>query len=143
MSLSLIQKVIDCFWIDWVELFDVEGVEFLVYCDIVKIVGVQDGVSLWWVQQVIVGYECIKGLCDVGQWCGGGYDVNKSKMLLVILSVFYQVFVCKLKCECWFEGFEWQLCKLMVNCFLWFDVKDGQCVQLYFIEKLVGCDGRL
>lgn len=142
VSLSSIQKATDRGWTDWVELLDAAGAETLTHRDIAKLAGEQDGVSPWWAQQVTVGYERIKGLRDVGQRRGGGYDANKSKTLPVTLSRLYSAFARKAQRERWLEDFEWRLRTSTKDRSIRLDGDDGQKVQLYFTEKPAGRDGR-
>lgn len=51
-----------------------------------------DGVSGWWAQSVTVSYERFRGLRDVGQRRGGGYDVNKSKTVPVGVEELWRAF---------------------------------------------------
>ncbi|MEM1246585.1 MAG: hypothetical protein AAGA81_10150 [Acidobacteriota bacterium] len=141
MSLSSVQKATERSWTDWVELLDAAGAETLPHRDIAKIAGAQDGVSPWWSQQVTVGYERIKGLRDVGQRRGGGYDANKSKTLPVTLTRLYRAFAHKTQRERWLD-FEWQLRSSKKDRSLRLDAENGQRVQLYFLEKPEGRDGR-
>ncbi len=49
-------------------------------------------ISGWWAQTVTVAYERFRGLRDVGQRRGGGYDMNKSKTIGVSVSRLYSAF---------------------------------------------------
>ena len=84
-------------WSEWVRILDTKGATSMPHRDIAVHVHEEHGVSRWWAQTVTVGYERIRGLRDVGQRRGGGYDVNKSKTLPVPLAQLYRAFSVKAK----------------------------------------------
>ena len=49
-------------------------------------------ISGWWSQMVTVSYERFRGLRDVGQRRGGGFDVNRSRTIAVPVSHLYSAF---------------------------------------------------
>lgn len=142
VSLKSIRKATKSGWTDWVELLDAAGAETLPHRDIARLAGAEDGVSPWWAQQITVGYERIKGLRGIGQRRGGSYDANKSKTLPVTLPVLYRAFAHKRQRERWLHDFEWQPRTSTTNRSIRLDTESGQRVQLYFIEKPEGRDGR-
>lgn len=65
-------------WPEWVALLDQHGAASMEHRAIAKLVREKYGVGDWWAQTITVGYERLRGLRDVGQRRGGGYDANKS-----------------------------------------------------------------
>lgn len=65
-------------WPEWVALLDRDGAASMEHRAIAKLVGEKYGIGAWWAQSITVGYERLRGLRDVGQRRGGGYDANKS-----------------------------------------------------------------
>ena len=79
-------------WKQWVSVLDAADAHTLSHRDIARHLAEDHGVAAWWSQMVTVGYERLRGLRDVGQRRGGGYDVNKSKTLPVPVSRLYRAF---------------------------------------------------
>jgi hypothetical protein len=70
-------------WAEWVELLDAKGAAALPHGEIAAYVHEEFGISGWWSQSVTVGYERIKGLREIGQRRGGGFEASKSKTVPV------------------------------------------------------------
>ncbi len=79
-------------WTEWTSLLDGADAANLPHPDIAALAGAEPGVSGWWAQTVAVAYERFRGLRDVGQRRGGGYDVNKSKTIPVPVSALFRAF---------------------------------------------------
>jgi len=77
-------------WKEWVATLDAVGASEWPHGRIADHVHEEHGVPGWWTQTVTVGYERIRGLRDVGQRRGGGYEANKSKTCAVPLAVLYR-----------------------------------------------------
>ena len=88
-------------WKGWVRVLDAVDAATMKHRDIAEHLKRQHDILDWWCQMVTVGYERIRGLRDVGQRRGGGYDVNKSKTLPVPLAKLYAAFSVKRKRERW------------------------------------------
>ncbi len=88
-------------WKQWVRVLDAVDAAKMPHRDIALHLHEKHGVPGWWAQMVTVGYERIRGLRDVGQRRGGGYDVNKSKTLPVPLAQLYRAFSVKAKRVRW------------------------------------------
>ncbi len=65
-------------WPEWVVLLDRHGAASMEHRAIAKLVREKYGVGDWWAQTITVGYERLRGLRDVGQRRGGGYEASKS-----------------------------------------------------------------
>jgi hypothetical protein len=79
-------------WVEWVRALDAIGAADMEHKQIAAWVHEQTGLS-WWSQTVTVGYERIRGLRDVGQRRGGGYEAGKSRTLNVPVADVFRAFV--------------------------------------------------
>lgn len=70
-------------WREWTRLLDAEDAASWPHAKIASWLVETHGLTGWWSQTVTVAYERFRGLRDVGQRRGGGYDMNKSKTLRV------------------------------------------------------------
>lgn len=80
-------------WAEWVRLLDAAKAMEWSHRDIARhLRATYDDMTGWWAQTITVGYERIRGLRDVGQRRGGGYDVHKSKTVSVGVRRLYDAF---------------------------------------------------
>ena len=70
-------------WREWVRILDADNAGALAHREIAVLVSQKHRVSDWWSQTVTVGYERIKGLREIGQRRGGGFEAGKSCTLNV------------------------------------------------------------
>jgi uncharacterized protein YndB with AHSA1/START domain len=80
-------------WPEWTAILDAARATEMTHRDTAALLQDEHGVGSWWSQAVTVGYERLRGLRDVGQRRGGGYDVNKSKTIGVPLAELWEAFV--------------------------------------------------
>ena len=73
-------------WAEWVDVLDAREAAALPHGEIAAIVHEEFEIPGWWSQSVTVGYERIKGLREIGQRRGGGYEASKSKTVPVALE---------------------------------------------------------
>lgn len=93
MSDAAVEKATGKRWPEWTAILDRERASELVHRDIVALVGAADGTpSSWWAQMVTVAYERFRGLRDVGQRRGGGWDVNRSRTIGVPIDALWSAF---------------------------------------------------
>lgn len=78
MSDAAVRKATGREWLEWTRLLDDADASGLPHRDIVAMVG-SHGVDGWWSQMVTVAYERFRGLREIGQRRGGGFDMNRSK----------------------------------------------------------------
>ena len=81
-----------CTWERWVRALDAKGATEWSHREIARYVHEKFKIPSWWSQTVTVGYERIKGLREVGQRRGGGYEASKSKTFPVPVSRLYRAF---------------------------------------------------
>ncbi len=84
---------------------------------------------------VTVGYERIRGLRDVRQRRGGGYDANKNKTFAVPVSKLYRAFSTARTRNRWLPGVEWNVRKSTADKSIRLTWDDGCPVNLYFTAK--------
>lgn len=70
-------------WRAWTRALDAQDASVWPHVDIAAWLISEHGLEGWWAQSVTVAYERFRGLRDVGQRRGGGYDMNKSKTVRV------------------------------------------------------------
>jgi hypothetical protein len=92
MSDATIKAKTGCTWERWVQALDHVGADAWPHREIARYVHEKYEVPGWWTQSVTTGYERIKGLRDIGQRRGGGYEANKSKVIAVPLRRLYRAF---------------------------------------------------
>jgi hypothetical protein len=92
MSDVTIKAKTGCTWERWVDALDHVGAQAWPHREIARYVHEKYQVPGWWTQWVTTGYERIKGLRDIGQRRGGGYEANKSKVIAVPLGRLYRAF---------------------------------------------------
>lgn len=92
MSDATIKAKTGCTWERWVRALDKVGAHQWTHRKIAEHVHRTYKVPGWWTQAVTVGYERIKGLREVGQRRGGGYEASKSKVFPVPVGRLYRAF---------------------------------------------------
>jgi hypothetical protein len=80
-------------WNEWIAILDDWGAVERPHGEIATYLGEAHGLPGWWAQQVTVGYERARGLRDVGQRRGGGYEVNVTKTVNVPVERLYEAFL--------------------------------------------------
>lgn len=79
-------------WQQWVRALDSVDATTMPHREIAQYVHETHEVTGWWAQAVTVGYERIRGLRDIGQRRGGGYEATKSKTFPVPIATLYGAF---------------------------------------------------
>lgn len=121
-------------WACWVRALDGIGAHELEHREIALRLRQEFDVSAWWAQSVTVAYERIRGLRDVGQRRGGGYDVNKSKTVPVAIGALYDAFSSRKRGH-WLGDAELRVRKATREKSMRLDWHDGTRVDVYFWEK--------
>lgn len=122
-------------WSEWVRTLDAIDAVALPHREIARRLGNEHGLSGWWSQTVTVGYERIRGLRDVGQRRGGGYDVNKSKTFAVPVSELYRACADDRVRGAWMRGVSPAVRTATENRSIRLEWEDGTRVALSFTEK--------
>lgn len=120
-------------WRQWVAVLDAVDATAMTHRDIARYLRDELDVAPWWSQTVTVAYERIRGLRDVGQRRGGGYDVNKSKTLPVPVTELYECWQARQRAR-WLD-LELRIKKATRPKSMRIAVADGTSVDVYFWEK--------
>jgi len=121
-------------WAGWVRALDGIRAHELEHREIALRLRQEFDVSAWWAQSVTVAYERIRGLRDVGQRRGGGYDVNKSKTVPVAIGALYDAFSSRKRGH-WLGDAELRVRTATREKSMRLDWHDGTRVDVYFWEK--------
>jgi len=92
MSDAAIKAKTGCTWKRWVDALDYLGAKDMPHRKIAELVHEKFRIDDWWSQTVAVGYERIRGLREIGQRRGGGYEATKSKTVAAPIGVLYRAF---------------------------------------------------
>jgi hypothetical protein len=120
-------------WPQWVETLDQAGARTMEHGAIAKWVHARIGLD-WWAQTVTVGYERIRGLRDVGQRRGGGYEASKSRTFPVPVDTLFAAFAEDARRRQWL-GSAVTLRKATPNKSVRMNREDGGSVEVYFTQK--------
>ncbi len=121
-------------WAGWVRVLDDAGATSMKHKEIATLLREQHEVSAWWAQSVTVAYERIRGLRDVGQRRGGGYDANKSKTLPVPVATLYAAFSAAKRRQ-WLADIELEVSTSSKDKSIRFRGPEDTRVEVYFWEK--------
>jgi hypothetical protein len=80
-------------WREWIALLDEWGAAERPHKEIAAHLTGEVGLTGWWAQQITVGYERAKGLRDVGQRRGGGYEASVTRTMNVPVERLYAAFL--------------------------------------------------
>lgn len=78
-------------WPEWVRALDAIGAVAMEHREIARRVHEETGLD-WWSQAVTVAYERIRGLREIGQRRGGGYEASRSRTFGVPVAELYRAF---------------------------------------------------
>ncbi len=138
MSESSVVRATGRDWSWWVDTLDAAGATELAHREVALWVHEEHGVSPWWSQQVVVGYERIRGLRTVGQRRDGGFDANKSRTFPVAVEVLFEAFVDEGTRSRWLGDLPWSERASQENRSLRLDVEEGRIAALWFTDKGAG-----
>lgn len=122
-------------WKQWVRALDAIDAVEMPHRDIARHVGQTYELTGWWAQTVTVGYERIRGLRDVGQRRGGGYEANKSRTFPTPVARLYRAFADPATRRRWLPGVDLSFRKKTPEKSLRITWPDGTSVHVYFTAK--------
>lgn len=122
-------------WKQWVRELDSVDAIAMSHKEIARHVHASYDVSGWWAQTVTVGYERIRGLREIGQRRGGGFDANKSKTFAVPVGKLYRAFSVKKNRERWLSGIDLKVRTSTVDKSMRITWPDDTSVHAYFTAK--------
>lgn len=135
MSDATVQKATGCNWERWVAALDYAKAPEMSHREIAEYVQEKFKVSGWWSQMVTVGYERIRGLRDIGQRRGGGYEANKSKTFAVPVSKLYRAFHEARTRRRWLPGLKLTVRTATTGKSIRMRMDDGSAVDVYFTAR--------
>lgn len=101
MSNDAVVAKTGCDWAKWTYVLDRWKAYEKPHREIAAHIHRSYDVTGWWAQTITVGYERIKGLREIGQRRGGGFDCNKSRTFSVPVGQLYRMFAEKRRREKW------------------------------------------
>ncbi|MCG8461130.1 MAG: hypothetical protein MI919_33005 [Holophagales bacterium] len=122
-------------WAWWLDALSSAEIRRSEHREITRHVEERFDISAWWVQSVVVGYERIVGLREIGQRREGTYDANKSKTFPVPVEVLYGAFDEDTHRRIWLPGVDWQVRTRTAPRSLRLTWPDGSHVDLWFTAK--------
>ena len=135
MSNDAVRAKTDRTWKEWVQVLDSAGAMSMAHRDIAMYVDKEHDIPGWWAQTVTVGYERIRGLREIGQRRGGGYEVNKSKTVPVPLAKLYRAFSTARTRSRWLPGVKLTVRKANAEKSMRITWEDGTPVDAHFYAK--------
>jgi uncharacterized protein YndB with AHSA1/START domain len=135
MSDEAVQAKTGRTWPEWVDALDAVGSDEMPHAEIARHLKEGHGLSGWWAQTVTVAYERIRGLRDVGQRRGGGYEANKSKTIHVPVVTLYEAFADEDVRARWLPGVEMEITTLNEEKNARAVWSDGTRVSFTFVDK--------
>jgi hypothetical protein len=135
MSDATIKARTGCTWERWVHALDHVGAHQWPHREIARYVHEKYKIPGWWSQSVTTGYERIKGLRDIGQRRGGGYEANKSKVIAVPIGRLYRAFRDTRVRRRWLDGAPFTVRTATPEKSMRVTWTDGSPIQFYFAEK--------
>lgn len=122
-------------WVAWAKVLDAQDASSWPHADIARWLMDEHGVGGWWAQGVTVAYERFRGLRDVGQRRGGGYDMNKTKTVGVSFERLKAAFSEPGERDAWVRDLELDPVPTRSHQSLRFRAPDGRTVAAWFVEK--------
>jgi uncharacterized protein YndB with AHSA1/START domain len=122
-------------WRQWVRALDAADAAKMAHREIARHLSQEHELPHWWSQMVTVGYERIRGLRDVGQRRGGGYEVNKSKTVPVPVARLYRAFRVRPTRERWLPEVDLTVRTSVPDSSMRMVWKDGTPIEARFTAK--------
>jgi len=122
-------------WAQWVRVLDAIDATRMPHREIASHVNTTYAIGVWWAQTVTVGYERIRGLRDVGQRRGGGYEFSKSRTFPVPVPVLYRAFASPKVRSRWLGGVAFTVRKATPNKTIRITWPDRTSVEVQFTPK--------
>lgn len=135
MSTKAVKKATGHDWGWWLEHLNAAGYKTQQHREITRYVEQAFDISAWWVQSVVVGYERIVGLREIGQRREGTFDANKSKTLPVPVDDLFAAFDEPGARKHWLPDIDWQVRTSTAPRSIRLTWPDGCPVELWFTAK--------
>ena len=138
MSDAAVKKATGCTWEKWVFALDYAGANKWSHRAIAEYVHTAHKVPSWWTQTVTVGYERIKGLREIGQRRGGGYEATKSKTVAAPAATVFRAFADGRQRRKWLDGVKLTVRKATPNRSVRITWDDDTSVEVWLTPKGAG-----
>jgi len=138
MSDAAIKANTGCTWERWVMALDYKKAYTWPHREIAEYVHEKYKVRDWWTQAVTVGYERIKGLRDIGQRRGGGYEATRSKTFAVPVTRLFRAFSDARIRRKWLPGVKLSVRKATPNRSVRITWDDDTSVEVWLLPKGTG-----
>jgi len=138
MSDAAIKASTGCTWDRWVMALDHKKAYTWPHREIAEYVHEKYKVKDWWTQAVTVGYERIKGLRDIGQRRGGGYEATRSKTFAVPVARLFRAFNDGRVRRKWLPGIKLTIRKAVPDRSVRITWDDDTSVEVWLIPKGTG-----
>lgn len=135
MSDATVAAKTGCTWERWVNHLDRWGAAQKPHREIAEHVATKFKLPGWWAQSVTVGYERIRGLRDMHQRRGGGYETNKSKTVAVPVERLFAAAADDAERARWLPGLELEVRRATPSKSLRMTWGDGTSVEMLFTAK--------
>jgi hypothetical protein len=135
MSDATIREKTGCTWTRWVDSLDYHGAHQMSHREIARLVHAKFEIDGWWAQAVTVGYERIRGLREIGQRRGGGYEANKSRTFPVPIGELFAACAEGRRRRKWLGSSKVAVRTATRDKSMRLGWADGTRVQLYFVAR--------
>ncbi len=135
MSDTALKAKTGCTWERWVKALDRVEAHTWPHREIAKHVHDKYKIDSWWAQTVTVGYERIRGLREIGQRRGGGFEASKSRTFAVPVTALYRAFTIPRTRSRWLPGIELKVRKATPNKSVRITWADGTSVEVFLVSK--------
>ncbi len=135
MSDTALKAKTGCTWERWVKALDRVEAYTWPHREIAKHVHEKYKIDGWWSQTVTVGYERIRGLREIGQRRGGGYEASKSRTFAVPVVTLFRAFSVARTRSRWLTGIRLTVRKATPNKSVRITWADGTSVEVFLVSK--------
>jgi uncharacterized protein YndB with AHSA1/START domain len=135
MSDEAIKAGTGCAWKRWVNALDYVEAHEWPHRKIAEYVREKFHVEDWWTQAVAVGYERIRGLREIGQRRGGGYEANKSRTFPVPVTRLFAAFAVARTRARWLPQKDLVVRKATPHRSVRITMEDGSPVEVWLVAK--------
>src|SRR6058998_1078041 len=135
MSDAALKAKTGCTWERWVKALDRVEAYTWPHREIAKHVHEKYKIDGWWSQTVTVGYERIRGLREIGQRRGGGYEASKSRTFAVPVVTLFRAFSVARTRSRWLTGIRLTVRKATPNKSVRITWADGTSVEVFLVSK--------
>lgn len=135
MSDKAIEAKTGCTWQKWVEHLDYVSAHAWTHRELAEYIHEKHNVPGWWTQTVAVGYERIKGLREIGQRRGGGFEATRSKTFAAPVERVFRAFSDARLRKTWLPGIQLTVRKATPPKSVRITWDDGTSVEVWLMAK--------